>query len=809
MLRLFRPALAALTMLTMLQSPPLHADLSLDYQPAPKAIRDILDAPATPSLALSPTRDRVILVQGVRYPPIADLAQPWLALAGSRINPKTNGPHRPSRVIGYTIKTLADGALTPVAIPDDAHLSSPIWSYDGQHFAFMNTTSDGIELWLADATTGQTRRINGIKLNTTYGGALQWSPGSASLLALIVVPDRGQPPAAPLVPRGPIVQESSGQAAPVRTYQDLLQNAHDEALFEYYCTSQLVRIDTATLKVTPIGKPALIASVDVSPDGNHLLVETTQRPYSYLHPSFAFPHRIEVWDSAGKVTHEFATIPLADRVPIEGVRTGPRSVHWHAAEPATLVWASALDEGDPKKKVPHRDQLLFQPAPFTGEKIELTKLEHRFAGITYGPRDGAVLVRDYDRDRRWIRTQQFSTQKPGQSGRIIWDRSINDRYGDPGSPITQTLPNGQRVLWQHGDHLFLSGGGATPKGDRPFLDRFNLTTLESTRLFQCGEGVYEFVAALLNEDGTKFLTRRESPVDPPNFLMHEVGKPPIALTQFTDPAPQLRGISQKLVTYKRDDGVQLSFTLYLPAGPKEGTRLPTLVWAYPREYTDAATAGQITGSDTRFTMIGGSSHLFLLTQGYAILDAATVPVVGDPETMNNTYVEQIVSGAKAAIDKAVELGVTDPDRVGAGGHSYGAFMTANLMAHSDLFRAGIARSGAYNRTLTPFGFQSERRTLWEAPEIYMKVSPFMVAHKINEPLLMIHGEVDNNPGTFPMQSERLYQAIRGNGGTARLVMLPHESHGYVARESIEHTLYEMTAWFDKYVKNAAPRNPRK
>jgi dipeptidyl aminopeptidase/acylaminoacyl peptidase len=354
----------------------------------------------------------------------------------------------------------------------------------------------------------------------------------------------------------------------------------------------------------------------------------------------------------------------------------------------------------------------------------------------------------------------------------------------------------------------LSGAGATPEGERPFLDRFDLVTGKTERLFRSDADCYESVVALLDEAGTRVLTRRESPSEPPNYYVRTLGgaaAAPVALTKFTDPTPQLRTIRKQLVRYKRADGVPLSFTLYLPPDYKPGTRLPTIVWAYPLEFDDPATAGQVTGSPQRFTMFMGASHLFLLLAGYAILDGASMPVVGDFRTVNDTYIEQIVSSAKAAIDKAVELGVTDPDRVGVGGHSYGAFMTANLLAHSDLFRAGVARSGAYNRTLTPFGFQSERRTFWEAPDLYMKVSPWAHAHKINEPLLLIHGEADNNPGTFPIQSERMYQAIRGNGGQVRLVMLPHESHGYVARESIEHVLWEMLNWFDKYVKNASSR----
>ena len=399
----------------------------------------------------------------------------------------------------------------------------------------------------------------------------------------------------------------------------------------------------------------------------------------------------------------------------------------------------------------------------------------------------------------------LNANKPETPAKLVWSRNQQDRYNDPGTPVLRSV-NGQRVMLQNGDSIYLNGTGASAEGDRPFLDRFNLQTLKSERIFRSDSNSYESVVALLSDDGSKFITRRESPTEAPNYyVLSTTGAGPRALTQFPYPTPQLRGIKKQLVTYKRADGVQCSFTLYLPPNYKEGTRLPTVVWAYPLEFNDASTAGQVTGSTQRATSITGPSHLFFLMEGYAVLDNATMPVVGSPETVNNTYVEQIVMSAKAAIDKATEMGVTDPDRVGVGGHSYGAFMTANLLAHSDLFRAGIARSGAYNRTLTPFGFQNERRTLWEAPDLYLKVSPFMFANKINEPLLMTHGEADDNTGTFPIQSERMYQALKGAGATVRLVMLPHEAHGYAGRESIEHVLYEMISWFDKYVKNAPPR----
>jgi dipeptidyl aminopeptidase/acylaminoacyl peptidase len=509
---------------------------------------------------------------------------------------------------------------------------------------------------------------------------------------------------------------------------------------------------------------------------------------------------VEIWDRAGQMLLTVARVPLQDQVPIEGVPTGPRNVQFRPTAPHTLVWIEALDDGNPKNKAPHRDRVMTMDPTVREAPKEVLRVEHRFAGLSWGERNGLALIRDYDRDRRWSKTYAFSFDDPS-AARLIWSRSIHDRYGDPGMPLQRILPNGRRAIWQNGDAIFLVGAGASPEGDRPFLDRFDLAALKSERLFQSAEKQYEAPVTLVSDDGREFLTRHESTTVPPNIAVRTVGQNSRRdLTHFADPTPQIRGISKRLVTYKRADGVPLSFTLYLPPDYRPGTPLPTVVWAYPQEFNSADTAGQVAGSPYRFTTLAGPSHLFFLLAGYAVLDGATMPVVGDPETANDTFIDQIVASARAAIDEGVRLGVTDRNRVGVGGHSYGAFMTANLLAHSDLFKAGVARSGAYNRTLTPFGFQNERRTLWEAGDVYNRLSPFQFAHQIKAPLLLIHGAADNNPGTFPVQSERMFQAVRGTGGHVRYVILPHESHGYVARESVEHTLYEMIAWFDKYVK---------
>jgi dipeptidyl aminopeptidase/acylaminoacyl peptidase len=788
---------------------------SSGYRKPSQAILDVLNAPPTPSASISPARDYMLLLDFLRYPPISELAQPMLRLAGVRINPNTNGQHRAPYGVKLTLKKIADGAEMQIALPPNAQVSFPQWSADGKHFAFTNTTPAGIELWVGETMSAKVHRLKGIMVNSTIGEPFQWLPGDRALLVQLVPMTRKAKPVEPVVPKEPNIQESSGKTAPVRTFQDLLKNSYDEELFDYYFTSQLALVDAESGKATGVGQPAIFETVAPAPDGNHILVARLHSPYSYLLPFYAFPKEVEVWDRSARVAYKLASLPLADQVPIDGVPKGPREYDWRPTEAATLVWAEALDEGDPRTKVSFRDRLLMLKAPFTGTPVEMFKTEHRYSDLQWSEKGGTVLIRDFDRDRRWATTKMLDADQPSAAAKVVWSLSVNDRYNNPGAPVFRSLPNGHHAILQHGDFIYLTGTGASNEGDRPFLDRFNLQTLKAERLFRSSADSYETFVALLSDDAKQFITRRERPIEPLNYFVRtlpdagaSIEQPARALTKFPDRTPQLQGIKKQLVKYKRADGVDLSFTLYLPPGYKEGTRLPTIVWAYPLEFTDPTTAGQVTGSAQRYTTIVGPSHLFFLLEGYAVLDNATMPVVGDPETVNNTFIEQIVMSAKAAIDKATEMGVTDPERVGVGGHSYGAFMTANLLAHSDLFRAGIARSGAYNRTLTPYGFQSERRTLWEAPDLYIKVSPFMVANKINEPLLLIHGEADNNSGTFPIQSERMYQAIRGTGGTVRYVTLPLEAHGYAARESTEHALYEMVTWFDKYVKNAPPRTQR-
>lgn len=811
---------------------PGAASAQFSYQKPPKAVLDVLNAPAPPQPFMSPAHDTLLLADPVRYPPVADLSQPMLRLAGVRINPRTNGVHGAPYFSGFMLKRMADGSQSAVKLPAGARLGTPHFSADGKLFAFSNTTRTGIELWVGEAATASARRMEGVQVNGALSAAgpfgqhseIEWMPDQRTLLVRLIPSGRGAAPAQPEVPQGPNIQQSMGDSSPSSTYEvrDVLKNAHDADLFDYYATAQLALVDTQTGKISLRGKPAVYSVMAPAPDGEHILVERIHRPYSYLHPYERFPREVEVWSRRSDKVYKLASLPLADHVPIRGVPTGPRDHRWRSTEPATLLWVEALDGGDPRRKVAHRDRVRWLKAPFTGQPTELCKAELRVASIVWTEKDGLALISELDLERHWRRTILLDVNAPSAAPRIVSDLSSDDRYKDPGRPVLRTLANGQSVLHQDGEWIYLAGDGASPDGNRPFLDRMSLRTLKTERQFRSDKTSYESFLAWVESPQGRFITRRETPADPPNYFVRTLTAPSAGgpgeasmastlkpLTAMRNPTPQLGGITKRLVRYQRPDGVQLSFTLYLPPGYRTGTRLPTVVWAYPLDYTDAAVAGQVAGSTQRFTTIAGPSHLFFLLAGYAVIDNPAMPVIGPPDTAYDTFVEQITANAKAAVDKSVELGVTDRERVGVMGHSHGALMTANLLAHSDLFRAGIARSGAYNHTMRPFGFQNERRTLWEAPETYVKLSPLMHAPKIKKPLLLIHGEADFNPGTVPVQSQRLYEAIRGTGGTVRLVMLPFESHGYAARESIEHTLYEMLTWFDRYVKNPPERKQRR
>jgi dipeptidyl aminopeptidase/acylaminoacyl peptidase len=771
------------------------------YKLPPKEVVDILDAPPTPLVSMSPDRDAMALIEYEPMPTIAYLSQPILRIAGMRITPATDSRQVLRFDTAISLKDVKTGVVRRIALPDGIRFTSPSWSPDGRSIAFLRHLDDGIELWWLDVKSGVAKALTPASVNAVLFD-FDWMPDGRRLIVSLIPEGRGPAPVESRVPIGPNVQETSGKFTKAATYEDLLKDAFDVVLFDYYATAQLALIDTASGAIKPVGKPGLFLDVSPSSDMSLLLVNRVKKPYSYSLPARDFAHAYEVWDTDGHLVHLVADLPPAENVPINGVAKGPRNVAWLTHRPTTLIWVEALDDGNPEKDAPFRDRYVTLAAPFGESPNEVLKLKERAAGLMTFETPGLALATEMIWKKRWRTSYLVDLDHPDKAPVKFFDLSMQDQYNNPGRPVMTQLKTGERVILQDKDWIYLDGAGASPKGDHPFLDRMNIRTMKKERLFQCEDPYYENFDDFYGGSRTQIITTRESKTEPPNYYLVDLrNKKRRALTEFKDPAPELTAVKKELITYKRDDGVELSGTLYLPADYKPGTRLPAVIWAYPLEYSDRGTAGQVRGSVNRFTFYRGTSELFFVTQGYAVLDNATMPVIGDPQTVNDTFVQQIVANAAAAIRKLDEMGVADPKRVGVGGHSYGAFMTANLLAHCDLFAAGVARSGAYNRTLTPFGFQSERRTLWEAPETYIKMSPFMFADKIKTPLLLIHGEADNNSGTFPIQSERLFAALKGFGATARLVMLPYESHGYSARESVLDVLAEMFQWFDRYVKN--------
>ena len=803
----------------------MGADVSFRL-PDPDVVA-IIDAPPTPLASPSPDEQYIVLVHYESHPPIGMLARPRLSLAGLRLDPQLGARQRTMRFTGMSVLRIADGRQRRLALPEGAQVSLPVWAPGGKRFAFTVDEAAGVGVWTCEVADKEPVQLPGLAVRDVLGaeppnlgGTVRWSRDGRSLLVLAAPPGAGGRAAEPAdaTPDGPRIQEVAGKRSQMATFQDLLTTQADEDRFSELATTVPLRVDPATGAAVPLGSPGLYQYVGESPDGQYLLVHRLQRPFSYRVPYGYFARRVEVRTADGKPVAVIADLPVSDEVPRMGVPTGPRQVSWDERAPATLIWAEALDGGDPMASVPHRDAIMRTTAPFSAPPELVFKLTQRCIGWSSLERPGAMLVTERDRDRRWLTAWLADTADPSRN-KVIFDLSEDDAYADPGTPMMRLHPDGTRTIRQHGDAIFLRGAGATAEGERPFLDRHDLASGEVRRLFHSPADAYESVLCLTGSGGDQAVIWHQSPAEPPNLLVTAIGPSAAGsnsvrradrrLTAFPDPHPQLTGMSKRLIRTDRGDGVQLSGMLHTPPGYDAATHgpLPLIIWAYPYDFGDATTAGQVRGSTSRFTRLAASNPAWFVLRGYAVLADATMPVIGDQETKNDTYIEQICAAAAAHVKSLTEAGIADPARVAVAGHSYGAFMTANLLAHTDLFAAGIARSGAYNRTLTPFGFQTERRNFWEVPAVYDRVSPFRYADKISSPILLVHGADDSNSGTFPVQSERLFQAIQGNGGTARLVILPLEDHGYIARESVLHVLAEQFEWAERWL-GAGWTNPQ-
>ncbi|KAL8527219.1 hypothetical protein ACS0TY_005192 [Phlomoides rotata] len=809
------------------------SSLGNGYRLPPPEIRDIVDAPPLPTLSLSPHRDKVLFFKRRSLPPLEDLARPEEKLAGVRIDGKCNARSRMSYYTGIGIhQIMDDGTLGPekeiYGLPSGAKINFVTWSNDGSHLAFSVRTdeADGssskLRLWVADIKSGKARLLfeePDVFVNAVFDNFV-WLNNSTLLVCTIPL-SRGDPPKKPLVPSGPKIQSNEQKdIIQSRTYQDLLKDEYDENLFDYYATSQLVLVSLDG-SVKPVGPLAIYTSLDPSPDENYIMISSIHRPYSFNVPCGRFPKKVDLWTADGRFLREICDLPLAENIPIthSSVRRGKRSIQWRADKPSTIVWVETQDGGDAKVEVSPRDIVYTELAePLENDQpMVLHKLDLRYGGISWCDDSLALVYESWYKTRK-VRVWVISPGCEDESPRILFDRSSEDVYSDPGSPMLRRTPSGTYVIAKvkkeddEATYLLLNGGGATPQGNIPFLDLFDINTGTKERIWESDkEKYFESVVALMSDEDKgdihlnrlKVLTSKESKTENTQYyVVSWPEKKACQITNFPHPYPQLSSLKKEMIRYQRKDGVQLTATLYLPPDYDPATEgpLPCLMWSYPGEFKSKEAAGQVRGSPNEFAGIGSTSPLLWLARRFAILSGPTIPIIGEgDEEANDRYVEQLVASAEAAVEEVVRRGVAHPDKIAIGGHSYGAFMTANLLAHAPhLFCCGIARSGAYNRTLTPFGFQSEDRTLWDAVGTYIEMSPFISANKIKKPILLIHGEEDNNPGTLTMQSDRFFNALKGHGALCRLVILPFESHGYAARESVMHTLWETDRWLQKY-----------
>lgn len=775
------------------------------YQRPPQVIEEVALAKLPPVVRISDDGQWVMQLERSPYRSLAKLAQPELRIAGTRIHPDLFGESRQPEYTGLSLMQVATKQTTSVSgLPPGAVIKHAEFSPHNTHVVLFVEETDGNYLYEFTPEQPTAKKINNRKVNMTNGPEIEWID-NLTFLTLLVPSGIGQPPAKPITPSGPVIEENNGKSAPGRTYQDLLKNPYDEALFDYYFTAQLAAISPNDVR--EINKPAIYGRLSLSPDKKLLLYSTIERPYSYQVTMYSFPQRTAVMDLAGKEVKELAktallTLPMGYDV----TSPYPRNFAWRSDKPATLYWVEAQDEGNPRKnKVDYMDIVYQSAFPFDTPKQEVARTVKRVRNILWND-DNFALLNEYSRADNRIKTWQIKPAS-GEAPRLLVDLSMDDRYNDPGSPVMVRNAFGKYIVYTNKskNELLMTSTGASSEGDRPYLSRFSLKDKKNTILWRSEAPYYESIVRVTDPARLQLITSRQSVDEPANLFVRDLKKnKSTRLTHFPNPYPAMEGVTKEKIFYKRADGVDLTATVYLPAGynkEKDG-RLPVLMWAYPREYRSAADAAQIRGSKYTFTNINYGSPVFWVLRGYCVMENVEMPIVSTSKDAepNDNFIEQLTMNAQAAVKVITEMGVGDPDRIAVGGHSYGAFMTANLLSHTNLFKAGIARSGAYNRTLTPFGFQAETRTYWEAPEVYHTMSPFSFANKLNGAILLVHGEMDNNTGTFPIQSERYYQALKGHGATVRYVVLPYESHGYAAKENILHLLYETDTWLEKHVK---------
>ncbi|WP_082377074.1 alpha/beta hydrolase family protein [Chryseobacterium indologenes] len=782
------------------------AQENITYQKPSAEILKLADYERPPGVMMNSKKDWVVFTYRPTYKTLEDLNQQELKLGGLRINPITNISSTVTYSNNLKIRKINDKNEIQVKnLPANPKITFISFSPDEKKLAFTNTTAKGVELWIVDMETASAKKITSDNLNANVGSPYQWYNDSQNLLIRTLPQNR---PALinsdKDLPTGPIVSTADGKVSQNRTYQDLLKNPQDEKNFEVITASEIYSVDlNGNLK--KVKDKDMYVGLSFSPDGNYLMAVVVKKPFSYIVPYNRFPLTTTVYDMKGNTEKVVNEVPLNEVMPkgFSSVRTGKRNMGWRSDAPATLVYAEALDGGDQSKPADFRDEIFTWEAPFTTAPKSFFKTKQRYEGTEWTNDHYAVISEGWYDTRN---TKSFLVDLNNSESKIIEDRNSQDVYSDPGIFNTTKNQYGRYVIDMKGGKSYLIGDGFTKDGQHPFIDEMDMKSLKKKRIYTSDlKNAKEEIVDILNPAKGEILTTQQSASQYPNYFKKNIKTNKAeAVTSFANPFESIRDVYKEVITYKRNDGVTLTGTLYLPAGydrKAKKEKLPLLIWAYPTEYKDKNTAGQNTQNPNDFTFPYYGSFVYWTTKGYAVLDDAAFPIIGEGKTEpNDTFIPQLVANAEAAINAVDQLGYIDKKKVAVGGHSYGAFMTANLLTHSKLFACGIARSGAYNRTLTPFGFQMEQRNYWDVPEIYNTMSPFMHADQMKTPLLLVHGDADNNPGTFTLQTERYFQALKNLGAPVKMVLLPKEAHSYQAKENILHLLWEQDQFLEKCLK---------
>jgi len=809
------------------------------YQTPPEIVQDILnrDASYVTLDASSPDREHFVIPVEEYFSSLERLGRKTYRLGMLEIVPGADREWRLSSYgnRGLRIFSLASRKTWDVDLPEGVLVSDTMWSPDGSRLAFLVHQKNGTQVWTADVATGRAKPLSGARVMVTLAGRpqrgrtadtpsrlLQWTP-DGSILTLLVPATRGPEPRPSAVPNGPMIRHTRKEKTATRTYPFLLRTPHDQALFRHYTTAQLALIP-ANGKPRPVGEPAMFLDVSLSPDGQLVLAEKIVEPFSYIVSYGDFPRELQVMDLEGNVLSTVRKLPLREAVVVrKGQRRPaddlPREVVWRPdGAGLSLLWkekkAQEEEEEDEDSDSERKDRLMLLAAPFDVAAAQtLATSQKTFTEVSYsedGRKAFATLTGkgDGSKNRHDIVVLDLASESP-EPRVLVGGIDPKDVYALPGKIVTRATGNGVRrtLVSTDGLSVYLSGDGYREDlRPRPFVDRLALADGSRERLFEGAEDGYEKPLVFLDDDLSELVFSRESKSDFPDSFVRGSDGSQTQLTHNQDPFPELAGTKRVDFEFTRRDGLNIHARITLPPDYQEGTRLPAVFWTYPREFTsfkEYHRAAAQRRNLNRFPQLNfrNASDIWL-TQGYAVVEP-DIPIIGKGNSFNDNYVAHLVDSMHAAIRKLDRMGYVDVDRLGHGGHSYGAFATANILARAPFFKAGIAGDGAFNRTLTPMTFQSEKRFLWEATDTILEMSPFFHADHLDTPLLMYHGAADNNTGTFLIQSERLMQALTGLGKTAVLYVYPFESHGPRAKETYMDLWARWLEWFDRYVKSPA------